>query len=67
MQYAVFAVGDGRPTSRPATVSVTLLPPVSGLRAEVGPATVMLHWQAHPDAQVRVERTVPGAPRCRFG
>src|ERR1700722_2973576 len=29
IQYAVFPVGDGRPGSRPATVSVTLLPPVT--------------------------------------
>ena len=53
--------GDGRPTSRPATVSVTLLPPVSQLKAEVGPATVALSWSAHPDARVEVTRTAPGA------
>lgn len=61
VQYAVFAIGGDRPSSRPATVSVTLLPPVSGLTAEVGPATIALHWSAHPDAQVRVTRTAPGA------
>jgi hypothetical protein len=60
VQYAVFAVGEGRPSSRPATVSITLLPPVSELKAEVGPATVALHWRAHPDARVQVTRTAPG-------
>ena len=60
VQYAVFAVGEGRPSSRPTAVSVTLLPPVSRLRAEVGPATVALTWSAHPDAQVEVTRTAPG-------
>jgi hypothetical protein len=60
VQYAVFAVGDGRPSSRPATVSMTLLPPVSQLKAEVGPATVALHWRVHPDARVQVTRTAPG-------
>jgi hypothetical protein len=57
VQYAVFALGDGRPSSRPAAVSVTPLPPVSGLTAEVGTATVALRWSAHPDAEVRVTRT----------
>jgi hypothetical protein len=56
LQYAVFALGDGRPSSRPATVTVTVLPPVSGLAAEVGTATVALRWSAHPDAEVRVAR-----------
>jgi hypothetical protein len=61
VQYGVFALGDGRPSSRAATVSVTLLPPVSRLTAEVGPATVALSWSAHPDAEVRVTRTGPGS------
>jgi hypothetical protein len=61
VQYAVFAVREDRPASRPATVPVTLLPPVTQLKAEVGPATVALHWSAHPDARVRVTRTAPGA------
>ena len=60
VQYAVFALGDGRPSSRPRVVSVTSLPPVSGLAAEVGNATVALRWSAHPDAEVRVTRTGPG-------
>jgi hypothetical protein len=60
VQYAVFALGDGRPSSRPAAVSITPLPPVSGLAAEVGAATVALRWSAHPDAEVRVTRTGPG-------
>jgi hypothetical protein len=61
VQYAVFAEADGRPTSRPATVLMTLLPPVAQLKAEVGPATVALSWSAHPDARVEVTRTAPGA------
>lgn len=61
VQYAVFALTDGRPSSRPAVASVVLLPPVSQLQAEVGPATVALHWSAHPDARVTVTRTAPGA------
>jgi hypothetical protein len=61
IRYAVFAVREGRPASRPATVPITLLPPVTGLKAEVGPATVALHWSAHPDARVRVTRTARGA------
>jgi hypothetical protein len=60
VQYAVFALGDGRPSSRPAAVSITPLPPVSGLAAEVGTATVALRWSAHPDAEVRVTRNGPG-------
>jgi len=63
VQYAVFALADGRPSSRPAAVSVIPLPPVSGLAAEVGTATVALRWSAHPDAEVRVTRTGPdGSP-----
>jgi hypothetical protein len=61
VQYAVFATDDGRPSSRPATVTVTLVPPVTQLRAEVGPATVALSWSALPDARVEVTRTAPGA------
>ncbi len=63
VQYGVFALGqDRRPPSRPATVSVTLLPPVTQLKAEVGPATISLHWSAHPDAEVRVMRTADTGP-----
>jgi hypothetical protein len=62
VRYSAFALAEGRPSSRPATVSVTLLPPVSRLTAEVGPATVSLHWSAHPDARVQVTRTAPGRP-----
>lgn len=60
VQYAVFALGDERPSSRPATASITALPPVSGLAAEVGTAMVALRWSAHPDAEVRVTRGGPG-------
>jgi len=63
VQYGVFAVGqDGRPPSRPATVAVTLLPPVTQLKAEVGPATISLHWSARPDAEVRVTRAADTGP-----
>lgn len=60
LQYAVFALGGERPSSRPATVSITALPPVANLTAEVGTATVALRWTAHPDADVRVTRAAPG-------
>ncbi len=59
--YAAFALAEGRPSSRAAAVSVTLLPPVSQLKTEVGPAVVALHWSAHPDARVQVTRTARGA------
>ena len=63
LQYGVFALGTGRPGSRPATASVTLLPPVWQLEADVGPATIALRWSVHPAAhEVRVTRTSPGAP-----
>ena len=61
LQYGVFALREGRPSSRAATVPVTVLPPVTQLEADVGPATIALHWSAHPDAHaVRVTRTAPG-------
>ena len=66
LQYAVFALSGGnRPTSRPVTTSVTLLPSVSRLEASVDPAAITLHWSAHPDVQrIRVTRSVPGgAPK----
>ena len=61
VQYAVFAVAGDRPSSRPAIVTVTPLPPVTGLQAEVGTSTVGLRWSAHPDAEVRVARIGPGS------
>jgi hypothetical protein len=62
-QYGVFALADRRPGSRPATVAVTLLPPVSQLEADVGPSDVTVHWSAHPAAQeVRVARSTQGVP-----
>jgi hypothetical protein len=54
VHYAVFALGEGRPSSRPAAVSVTLLPPVAQLTAEISQAMIALRWLAHPDAQVQV-------------
>jgi len=63
VQYGVFAVSEGRPSSRPAVVPVTLLPPVTQLAAEVEPDTIALHWLAHPAAcDVRVTKTTAGAP-----
>jgi hypothetical protein len=62
LQYAVFALGVERPSSRPAAVSMTALPAVANLTAEVGTATVALRWTAHPDAEVRVTRAAPGGP-----
>jgi hypothetical protein len=63
VQYAAFALGEGRPSSRPAVVSATSLPPVSDLTADVETATVRLRWSAHADAEVRVTRAGPdGAP-----
>jgi len=63
-QYGVFAVIHGRPSSRPATASVTLLPPVSHLEADVGPSDVTVHWSAHPEAQsVLVTRAAQGVQR----
>ena len=66
LQYGVFALGSGRPSSRPAVAAVTLLPPVTHLEADVGPAAIALHWSAHPDAhEVRVTRIPPGGPPAR--
>jgi hypothetical protein len=62
VQYGVFAVSDNLPSSRPATTSVTLLPPVSQLGAETGPDWIALHWSAHPEAEVEVIWTAPGEP-----
>jgi hypothetical protein len=63
VQYAVFALGDGRPSSRPAAVTVTPLPPVTELRAETGADAVRLSWSAHPDAEVRAVRSGPDGRR----
>lgn len=52
--YSVFALEPGRPYSRPAPASISLLPTVRDLTADVGPASVVLRWSAHPSAQ-RVE------------
>lgn len=61
-QYGIFAVADGRPGSRPAAVTATVLPPVSRLEAEVGPSEITVHWAAHPVAhEVRVTRSSQGA------
>jgi hypothetical protein len=63
LRYGVFATEDGRPGSPPATVSVMLLPPVTQLRADIGPASISLSWSAHPAAHgVRVVRRTAGQP-----
>jgi len=63
LRYCVFAAGSGRPSSRPAAVTVTLIPPVSHLEATVGPAEVTVHWSAHPDAHaVLVTSAARGRP-----
>ena len=63
VQYGVFALADGRPSSRPATFPVILLPPVSHLRVDVRQSEVTVHWSAHPAAhEVRVIRSAPGIP-----
>lgn len=63
VQYAVFALGDERPSSRAAVVTITPLPPVTGLDAEVSATTVKLSWSAHPDAEVQVTRVGPDGTR----
>lgn len=61
VQYGVFAVAEGRRSSRPSTIPVTLLPPVSQLEADAGPSELVLHWSAHPAAhEVQVTRTPEG-------
>ena len=63
VQYGVFALAAERPSSRPSTAVVTMLPPVSRLEAEVGPASVALRWSAHPAAhEIRVTRAPAGGP-----
>lgn len=61
VQYGVFALSDGRPVSRPALTSFTLLPPVSRLKADVDANAITLHWTVHQAAhEVRVTRAAPG-------
>jgi hypothetical protein len=54
--YSIFATAQGRPASRAATATITLLPKPTGLRAEVGQNSVSVRWSSHPDA-VRVIAT----------
>jgi hypothetical protein len=61
VQYGVFTVVAGRPTSRPAIKVVTPVPPVRELSATVGIAAVTLSWQVGPEAEVRVTRAASGA------
>jgi hypothetical protein len=60
--YGVFALAADRPSSRPATAAVTLLPPVTQLAADIGSSEVTVHWTAHPQAQrVHVIKSSDGA------
>jgi hypothetical protein len=62
VRYGVFALADGRPSSRPAMTEVILLPPVTQLTADIGSAEVTVHWTTHPEAQaVRVVRRAEGS------
>jgi hypothetical protein len=61
VQYAVFALAEGRPPSRPVVMAVTALPPVWNLKAETGIGTVTLQWESKPEAEVLVTRSAPGA------
>jgi hypothetical protein len=61
VQYGVFATAEGRPPSRPVVVTVTPKPPVWDLRAKTGTGTVVLDWQARPEARVLATRAAPGA------
>lgn len=65
LQYGIFALAEGRPSSRAAVVPVTLVPPVSRLEADVRSTELTLHWSAHPAMyEVRVMRTTPGMPKA---
>ena len=67
VQYAVFALADGRPASRAVTTAVTALPTVRDLKADTGVGTVTLTWQAHVMAEVQITRTAPGAEPVPVG
>jgi hypothetical protein len=62
VHYSVFALEQGRPASRPASASTTVLPPVGNVSADVGPTEVLVHWSSHPDVEfVEAVRREPGA------
>lgn len=57
--YSVFAVNAAGIASRPATASITVLPPPHNLESEVGTDWVIFTWQVHVVAEgVRAYRTV---------
>jgi hypothetical protein len=59
--YSVFATAPRRPSSRAESASITMLPPVSNARADVGASDVTVHWSTHPACTgVEVHRTEPG-------
>lgn len=64
LHYGVFALLAGRPHSRAGAASITLLPRVDRLAADVGPESVTLRWSAHPATErVEVFRTAAGSAR----
>jgi hypothetical protein len=61
LHYSVFATAAGRPSSRPASAAITILPPVANVGVDVGPADVTVRWSTHPaSVGVEVHRTAPG-------
>lgn len=59
--YSVFAAARGRPSSRAAGATITVLPPVANLAADVGPSEVTVHWSTHPAChETEASRTEPG-------
>lgn len=48
VHYSVFASTPGRPSSRPASDSTVVVPPVRDARMETGPDWVSAHWSSHP-------------------
>jgi hypothetical protein len=65
--YSVFATAPHRPSSRAASDSITMLPPVSHTDADVGSGEITVHWSTHPAcAGVEVMRTEPGKAPIRL-
>jgi hypothetical protein len=46
--YSVFATAPRRPSSRPTSASITVLPAVENAAADVGPSDVTFRWSTHP-------------------
>jgi len=63
--YSVFALAPGRPSSRPTSMSTTILPTVTNVSYDVGPDRITVHWSAHPSAvAVEVWKAEAGQPRA---